>query len=151
MAGLSYGIMIVASGLLVFTLGADFWFAGVAALVISTGVIAVHGILSGTATADFGGVRNTGIVVGIVDGFVYLGTALQSVVIGFIVPTGAAAKTPDAWSSWPIVLVPFAVIGFVLTLKIWRALPARATSATASQPATNGADSAGSELKRATT
>jgi OPA family glycerol-3-phosphate transporter-like MFS transporter len=82
--------------------------------------------LSGTATADFGGSKNTGIVVGIVDGFVYLGTAVQSVVIGKLVPVGDEAKDPNNWIGWPVFLMPFAIVGFFLTLKIWNALPGAA-------------------------
>jgi OPA family glycerol-3-phosphate transporter-like MFS transporter len=109
---------------MVFTLGhPNYWLAGTAAVIISMGVIGVHGILSGTATADFGGVRNTGIVVGVVDGFVYLGTAVQSVVIGRLVPTGEAASDPGNWTAWPIFLTPFALAGFLMTIKIWKALP----------------------------
>ncbi len=126
MSAISYGFMIL--GVLAMVLGLDgsLWIAGIAALTISTAVIAVHGILSGTATADFGGTKNTGIAVGIVDGFVYLGTALQSFVIGKLVPVGPAAKDPGNWIAWPLFLLPFAILGFVFTLKIWNALPTRA-------------------------
>jgi OPA family glycerol-3-phosphate transporter-like MFS transporter len=99
------------------------WIPGIMALVISMGVIGVHGILSGTATADFAGTKNAGAAVGIVDGMVYLGTGLQSLVIGLLVPTGDEAKNPANWSAWPFFLVPFAFIGFFLALRIWNALP----------------------------
>ena len=99
------------------------WLPGMAAMVISMAVIAVHGILSGTATTDFGGSKNAGIVVGIVDGIVYLGTGLQSVIIGLLVPTGEAATQAGNWSLWPMFLLPFAVLGFMFTLKIWNAIP----------------------------
>ena len=125
MSAVSYGLMILGVIAMIFGLDANLWIAGIAALTISTGVIAVHGILSGTATADFGGTKNTGIAVGIVDGFVYLGTALQSLVIGKLVPVGEAANDPNNWIAWPLFLLPFAVIGFGLTLKIWNALPSR--------------------------
>ena len=39
-------------------------------------------MLSGTATMDFGGKRNVGVVVGIIDGCVYLGTSLEHAVLG---------------------------------------------------------------------
>jgi OPA family glycerol-3-phosphate transporter-like MFS transporter len=99
------------------------WLPGMAAMVISMAVIAVHGILSGTATTDFGGTKNAGIVVGIVDGIVYLGTGLQSIVIGALAPTGEAATQASNWWMWPAFLLPFAIIGFLFTLKIWNALP----------------------------
>ena len=47
-------------------------------LLMSMAVIGVHGMLSGTASMDFGGSKNAGIAVGLIDGFVYLGTAAMS-------------------------------------------------------------------------
>ena len=49
-------------------------------------VIGVHGMLSGTASMDFGGAKNAGIAVGIIDGFVYLGTGLMSFTYAVILP-----------------------------------------------------------------
>ena len=75
-------------------------------------------------------------MVGIVDGIVYLGTGLQSIVIGALVPTGAAATQAGNWWMWPAFLFPFAVLGFFFTLKIWNAIPDGAkakTSAPAEQ------------------
>ena len=134
MSGLLYGAMVVASIVLAVGLGGSLWVAGLAALTTSMSVIAVHGILSGTATADFGGRKNTGIVVGIVDGFVYLGTAIQSFAIGKIVPTGEAAKDPTNWRMWPVFLIPFAIAGFAFTLRIWHALPAGRKGAAPATP-----------------
>ena len=90
---------------------------------MSMAVIGVHGILSGTSTTDFGGAKNAGAAVGIVDGMVYLGTGLQSVIIGSLTPTGDAAKIASNWFWWPVFLVPFALIGLGLSLKIWHAAP----------------------------
>ncbi len=102
------------------------WITGIALMVIGTGVIGVHGILSGTATGDFAGAKNTAKSVGIVDGAVYLGTMCQAFITGFFVTThGDAAKDPSAWTAWPIILIPFAIVGTVLCTRIYRALPAR--------------------------
>ncbi len=128
MAAILYVLMLISCVLMTFTLGADYWFVGMAAMTCSMAVIGVHGILSGTATADFAGVRNTGAAVGIVDGMVYLGTGIQSVLIGNMVPVGDAAKNPENWSIWPIFLIPFCVIGFLLSAKIWNAVPGKAKS-----------------------
>jgi OPA family glycerol-3-phosphate transporter-like MFS transporter len=125
MCGLLYGLMVLAGVVMALGLGGPLWVAGLAALTISMSVIAVHGILSGTATADFGGRKNTGVVVGIVDGFVYLGTAVQSFGIGKLVPVGEAAADPSQWRLWPLALLPFTLLAFVLTLRIWNALPGK--------------------------
>ena len=89
---------------------------GALVFLISLGVIGTHGVLSGTATMDFGGRRGAATAVGVIDGFVYLGTALQSVALGFL--------TTKSWAYWPWFLLPFGVIGFVLSLRIWNAKPA---------------------------
>ncbi|WP_224367265.1 MFS transporter [Hyalangium versicolor] len=86
-------------------------------------VIGVHGMLSGTATMDFGGKKNAGVVVGIVDGAVYAGTAVQSLLLGNILPSGDAAKVVRNWSNWPIALVPLSVVGLVLATRVWNARP----------------------------
>jgi OPA family glycerol-3-phosphate transporter-like MFS transporter len=93
-------------------------------------VIGVHGIMSGTATMDFGGSKNTGTATGMVDGVVYMGTAVQSFIFGRITPTGELAADPTKWIQWPILLIPVAVIGFLLTLRIWNARPRPKASAT---------------------
>jgi OPA family glycerol-3-phosphate transporter-like MFS transporter len=125
MAALLYALMLGSTVMMCFTLGAGYWFLGAAVLAISMSVIGVHGILSGTSTADFGGTKNTGSAVGVVDGLVYLGTALQSFAIGRFAPAGDAAKDPGNWLGWPAFLVPFALAGLVLSIRIWSALPRR--------------------------
>ena len=82
---------------------------------MSLGVIGTHGLLSGTATMDFGGRRGAATAVGIIDGFVYLGTAVQSVALGYL--------TSKSWTYWPLFLLPFGILGFVLLLRIWNAIP----------------------------
>jgi MFS transporter, OPA family, glycerol-3-phosphate transporter len=89
---------------------------GLAALLITTAVIGVHSLMSGTAAADFGGRKATATCSGIVDGFVYLGTGLQSVSLGYL--------TGYSWLWWPCFLMPFALLGGFLALKIWHELPA---------------------------
>ncbi|MEK7743469.1 MAG: MFS transporter, partial [Elusimicrobiota bacterium] len=54
--------------------------------------------------------------VGIIDGFVYLGTGVQSLALGYI--------TSRNWALWPVFLAPFSLIGFFLLLRIWHAKPA---------------------------
>ena len=87
-------------------------------------IIGVHGMLSGTATMDFGGKRNVGVVVGIIDGCVYLGTSLEHAVLGKILPKGAAQADSANWWKWPAVMLPVAVIGLVLATRVWNARPA---------------------------
>ena len=88
---------------------------GFIVIFMSLCVIGVHGMLSGTATMDFGGRRGAATAVGLIDGFVYLGTGVQSLALGFL--------TEKSWNYWPLFLIPFAIIGLVLAVKIWHAFP----------------------------
>lgn len=91
--------------------------------------VGVHGMLSGTASADFGGKKNTGVAVGIIDGFVYLGTGLQSLVVGLVLPKGDASHVAMNWISWPIAMLPVAIIGLGLATRVWNARPKNADAA----------------------
>jgi len=93
------------------------WLA-ILVFILSFSVIGTHGLLSGTASMDFGGRRATATAVGMIDGFVYLGTGLQSLALGYI--------TSRDWTWWPVFLVPFAVLGFYLCTRIWHAKPGKA-------------------------
>ncbi len=90
--------------------------------------VGVHGMLSGTASADFGGRKNTGVAVGIIDGFVYLGTGLQSLIVGRVLPQGDLAKVASNWISWPMAMVPMAILGLLLCTRVWNAKPQNAAA-----------------------
>jgi OPA family glycerol-3-phosphate transporter-like MFS transporter len=90
---------------------------GWCAVLISMAVIAVHSLMAGTAAPDFGGRKATATCSGIVDGFVYMGSSLQSFGIGHL-------TTAHGWIWWPLFLMPFAVLGMILAISIWHALPA---------------------------
>lgn len=106
------------------------------ALLMSAAVIGVHSLMSGTAAADFGGRKATATCSGIVDGFVYLGSTIQSLGIGFLTPKDhTLSQVPDvafsfselagrSWYWWPVFLIPFALLGTLLAGIIWYELPA---------------------------
>jgi OPA family glycerol-3-phosphate transporter-like MFS transporter len=108
------GFMFIMAGLMAVFLYSPF-IVGLSAVLISMAVIGVHSLMSGTAAADFGGRKATATCSGIVDGFVYLGTGLQSFSLGFL--------TTLNWIYWPLFLMPFAVIGCILAYKIRNELP----------------------------
>jgi len=114
-AGLLYGLMFFATLLMVFTVKGNEVFLAISVVAMSFCVIGTHGMLSGTSTMDFGGKRAAATAVGLIDGFVYLGTGFQSICLGFI--------TTSNWAWWPIFLIPFTLIGFGLAVKIWKAMP----------------------------
>ena len=113
--------MIAGSLLMFVTLGSPM--LGWVVVIMSLAIIGVHGMLSGTASMDFGGKKNTGIAVGLIDGFVYLGVALEALVLGKVLPKGEAAKVAANWTPWPTVMLPATIIGFLLALRVWNARP----------------------------
>lgn len=109
------GMMFVLSGLMAIFLTSSPFLVGCAAVLIVMAVTGCHSLMSGTAAADFGGRKATATCSGIVDGFVYLGSGIQSFSLGYL--------TTWNWHWWPIFLMPFALIGTFLAIKGWKELP----------------------------
>ncbi|MBN2801128.1 MAG: MFS transporter [Deltaproteobacteria bacterium] len=129
-AVLLYGVMLISAVVMTFTYTTPL----VSFLVIfmTMAVIGVHGMLSGTASMDFGGARNVGVAVGIIDGFVYLGTAVMSFTYAIILPDEeldaaghlvGAATDPANWLWWPVSMIPVALFGTYMASRLWNATP----------------------------
>ncbi len=127
-AALLYGAMLVGAVALTFVYAGPL--VGVTVIAMSTCVIGVHGMLSGTASMDFGGRNNTGVAVGIIDGFVYAGTAVMSFTYALVLPKSeldaaghiaGAATDPANWIGWPVAMIPVAAIGLLLATRVWSA------------------------------
>lgn len=116
-----YGMMFVGAFVMLPTLTGSM--IGWVVMPMMLAVIGVHGMLSGTASMDFGGKKNVGVAVGLIDGMVYLGTALQSITYATILPEGDAAKDPANWMNWPLAMIPFAGLGLFLAARLWNAKP----------------------------
>ncbi len=114
-AAISQGIMFIATVVMAFVLFTHPTIVGICALTVACLVISVHSLMSGTAAADFGGRKATATASGIVDGFVYLGSGVQSVALGYL--------TSHNWHFWPIFMIPFAFAGMLLALRMWKDLP----------------------------
>ena len=119
-AGLFYGILIVGAIVLNFVLRSPYALAATC-FFMALAYIGSQGLLTATAAMDFGG-KAKATATGVIDGFVYIGTAFQAVCLGQL--------TTRSWHYWPPFLLPFAVAGFLLCLRIWKA--------TASRPAATG-------------
>jgi OPA family glycerol-3-phosphate transporter-like MFS transporter len=115
-AAICCGIMLVLTIVMTVFLYSSQIILGSACVLLTAAAIGVHSLMSGTAAADFGGRKATATCSGIVDGFVYLGGGLQSFCIGHLAGI--------SWYWWPVFLMPFALIGGVIALKIWHELPA---------------------------
>ncbi len=150
-ASVLYGGLLVGIGVAIGLLGGPA--IGWAFIFMSLCVIGVHGMLSGTASADFGGKKNAGIATGVIDGFVYLGTATQAFVYGGwgdeknrlfdgLLPRKEVTKDPAQWRTWLIAMVPVAVVGLVLATRVWNAKP-KAAAAPVIPPGPPGGAGAG--------
>ncbi len=91
---------------------------GWAAVFITMASIGITSLMSGTAATDFGGRKATATSMGIVNGFAYVGSGIQSVSLGFLLPPRG-----PSWYWLPIFVIPFAVVGTLIAIKIWHDLP----------------------------
>lgn len=114
-AALLYIVLLLGAVGMSFALNAPWPVLGGIVALMSLSVIGVHGMLSGTSTMDFGGRKAAATAVGMIDGFVYLGTGVQSFALGFL--------TTKNWGYWPPFLIPFAILGLILAVRIWYAFP----------------------------
>jgi hypothetical protein len=85
---------------------------GWSAVFIVMASIGITSLMSGTAATDFGGRKATATSMGIVNGFAYIGSGIQSLGLGFLL----AAKDAN-WQWLPIFVMPFAVIGTLISIK----------------------------------
>jgi OPA family glycerol-3-phosphate transporter-like MFS transporter len=91
---------------------------GWAAVFIVMASIGITSLMSGTAATDFGGRKATATSMGIVNGFAYLGSGIQSFGLGFLL-----GDKDTNWLWLPIFVMPFAIIGTLIAIKIWHDLP----------------------------
>jgi len=87
----------------------------ISVLIMFSSLIGVHSLMSGTAAADFGGRKAAASASGIVDGFVYIGSAVQSFALGKLIPLN--------WAYWPMFLFPFTIMSLYFTIRMWHAIP----------------------------
>jgi OPA family glycerol-3-phosphate transporter-like MFS transporter len=104
-------------------------FLGLACVLVVMASVGLTSLMAGTAATDFGGRKATATCSGIVDGCTYLGSAIQSYSIGCLVPSDKPGEattflglTRD-WHWWPLFMIPFAIIGLGVAIKLWHNLP----------------------------
>jgi OPA family glycerol-3-phosphate transporter-like MFS transporter len=76
----------------------------------------VHSMLSGTASMDFGGKKAAATATGMFDGMQYIGGAAVGSGMGWLLET-------FGWDIWGPSMIGFAMIGAILMLKLWNAVP----------------------------
>ncbi|MFH1619541.1 MAG: MFS transporter [bacterium] len=79
-------------------------------------IFGVHGMLSGTASMDFGGSKAASSVAGLLDGVQYLASGLTGFFMGhFLDKLG--------WSAWTLMIMPFSLMGALLMTRLWHETP----------------------------
>jgi OPA family glycerol-3-phosphate transporter-like MFS transporter len=79
-------------------------------------IFGVHGMLSGTASMDFGGTKAAATVTGLLDGVQYVASGLTGIFLGRILDT-------HGWGVWTYMIMPFSMIGAILMTTLWNATP----------------------------
>ena len=79
-------------------------------------IFGVHGMLSGTASMDFGGTKAAATVTGMLDGIQYVASGLTGFLLG-------AGLDKFGWTAWTYMIVPFSLIGAIMMLRVWNAKP----------------------------
>ncbi len=126
-----YLVQVLMLGLLGLTLGQGTWGGQVWAVVLlgltAMFIFGVHGMLSGTASMDFGGRKAAATVTGALDGIQYIGSGLTGFGLGWVLKTygwdGVAAhghQPAHAWV-WVGAIIPFSLIGAFIMTRIWHA------------------------------
>jgi OPA family glycerol-3-phosphate transporter-like MFS transporter len=85
-------------------------------VMLSFFVNGAHGMIGGAASMDFGGRKAAATAAGLIDGFQYLAGAFVGQAVGYI----TSNLGWQVWKLWPI---PFALIGAVVMLFLWNAMP----------------------------
>ncbi|MFI5252120.1 MAG: MFS transporter [Bacteroidota bacterium] len=93
-------------------------------------IFGVHGMLSGTASMDFGGKKAAATAAGMLDGIQYVASGFTGFGLGWILKTYGWDGTPltngyqpaNAWV-WVVSIIPFSIIGGYLMTRIWNAHP----------------------------
>ena len=88
---------------------------GACVVAINLFTIAVTALMSGTAASDFGGRKATATAAGVTDAFVYFGGAIESFCIPVVIK--------HSWVYWPLFLIPFAIFGLIISIKMLNYLP----------------------------
>ncbi|MDE2293802.1 MAG: MFS transporter [Elusimicrobia bacterium] len=89
-----------------------------------TWIFGVHGMLSGTASMDFGGKKGAASAAGMLDGIQYVASGITSVGMGMILDH-------FGWSAWTYSIVPFSLIGAYIMTRLWNEKPHGAKAAEA--------------------
>lgn len=86
-----------------------------------TWIFGVHGMLSGTASMDFGGKKAAATTAGLLDGIQYVASGFTGFGLGWVLEH-------YHWDVWTWTIVPFSVFGALLMTRLWNERPNRASA-----------------------
>jgi MFS transporter, OPA family, glycerol-3-phosphate transporter len=93
-------------------------------------IFGVHGMLSGTASMDFGGKKAAATAAGMLDGIQYIASGLTGFGLGWILKTYGWDGTPftEGYQPmnakiWVFCMIPFSALGAYFMTRIWNAKP----------------------------
>ncbi len=81
-----------------------------------TWIFGVHGMLSGTASMDFGGKKGAASAAGMLDGIQYVASGFTSILMGVLLDH-------FGWHVWTWAIVPFSLIGAFIMTRLWNDKP----------------------------
>jgi OPA family glycerol-3-phosphate transporter-like MFS transporter len=79
-------------------------------------IFGVHGMLSGTASADFGGKKAAATATGMLDGVQYVASGFTGFGLGWVLKTWG-------WGVWTTCIIPFSILGALVISRLWNARP----------------------------
>ncbi len=86
-------------------------------------IFGVHGMLTGTASMDFGGTKGAATAAGILDGVQYLASGLTGFLLGHFLDKWG-------WGAWTWMIMPFSLFGALLMTRLWNESPMKAKTPT---------------------
>lgn len=102
------------------------WFASLTVILISFFIQSAHSLVGGAASMDFGGRKAVATAAGLFDGAQYLAGAIMSVLLGRLLQHFKVPGAPgEEFTIWPLVPIPFAILGALLISRLWHAGPGR--------------------------
>jgi OPA family glycerol-3-phosphate transporter-like MFS transporter len=98
-------------------------------------IFGVHGMLSGTASMDFGGRKAAATAAGMLDGIQYVAAGLTGFGLGWILKTYGWDGTPlrEGYQPhnalvWVGSIIPFSLLGGIIMTRVWNATPRRSAA-----------------------
>jgi MFS transporter, OPA family, glycerol-3-phosphate transporter len=96
-------------------------------------IFGVHGMLSGTASMDFGGKKAAATAAGMLDGIQYVASGFTGFGLGYVLDhwgwdgaikaSDTVARVPADAHVWVLSIIPFSIIGGFLMTRLWHATP----------------------------